>query len=187
MRKAYKSKEIEIKSRLKEFKENYKDKNKILRELCFCLCTPQSKAELCWKAVCALPDRKLKGVRFANNKIKYIDEANKNFTNILNNIDAKNPEKTREWLVENVKGLGMKEASHFLRNIGLGENFAILDRHILKNLKKEGVIKEIPKTLSKKKYLEIEKQMRSFAKKIKIPMDELDLLFWSMETGKVFK
>ena len=89
--------------------------------------------------------------------------------------------------MKNVNGLGYKETSHFLRNIGLGKNFAILDRHILKNLKRYGVIKSIPKTLTRKKYLEIERKMKKFSEKIKIPLAELDLLFWSEETGEIFK
>lgn len=84
-------------------------------------------------------------------------------------------------------GLGMKEASHFMRNIGLFEDIAILDRHILKNLIEYDVISEIPKTLTVKIYLEIEQKMKEFAEKIKIPFTELDLLFWSEETGHVFK
>mgnify|MGYP001596399044 FL=1 len=102
-------------------------------------------------------------------------------------IDEKDILKTREWLAENVKGIGYKEASHFLRNIGFGKNLAILDVHILKNLKNHGVIKKIPKSLTKREYLNIENKLREFCKKINIPMDELDLLFWSKETGFIFK
>jgi len=86
-----------------------------------------------------------------------------------------------------VKGLGYKEASHFLRNIGLGEEFAILDRHILRNLKDLQVIPEIPATLTRKRYLEIEEKVRRLAKDIGIPMGHLDLLLWSKETGHIFK
>ena len=95
-------------------------------------------------------------------------------------------EDKRSFLAKNVKGLGLKEASHFLRNTG-HENFAILDRHILKNLVKYEAIKEIPKTLTQKKYLEIEYDFKNFARRVKIPMDHLDLLFWSEETGEIFK
>ena len=98
----------------------------------------------------------------------------------------KDNKEKRNFLVKNDKGLGLKEASHFLRNTG-HENLAILDRHILKNLVKLKVIDEIPKSLTKKKYFEIEERVLEFAKKVKIPMDHLDLLFWSMETGEVFK
>jgi N-glycosylase/DNA lyase len=93
----------------------------------------------------------------------------------------------RQWLVTNVKGLGFKEASHFLRNIGFGEKIAILDRHILKNLKKAGVINQVPASITKNMYLSIEEKMRAFANKIKIPLSHLDLLFWCNETGEIFK
>ena len=83
--------------------------------------------------------------------------------------------------------MGYKEASHFLRNIGLGKDLAILDRHILRNLQNLGVINEIPKTLSKNKYLEIEEKMRVFSKNIGIPLDHLDLLLWFKQTGRIFK
>jgi len=89
-------------------------------------------------------------------------------------------------LVKNVKGLGLKESSHFLRNIGY-RGLAILDRHILKNLHKSNVINELPKTLTPKVYFEIEKKFKDFSREVSIDMDELDLLFWSMETGEVFK
>jgi N-glycosylase/DNA lyase len=94
----------------------------------------------------------------------------------------------RDWLVENIKGYGYKEASHFLRNIGLGRDIAILDRHILKNLKRYGVISKIPDSVgSRKVYLDIEERMRRFSKRSGIPMDALDLVFWSMQTGFIFK
>ena len=80
----------------------------------------------------------------------------------------------------------MKEASHFLRNIGKGENLAILDRHVLKNLIRLQVI-DYPKTLSKRVYLEIEDKMKDFSNKVSIPLAHLDLLLWSLETGEVFK
>ena len=90
------------------------------------------------------------------------------------------------WLIHNVRGLGWKEASHFLRNIGY-RNLAILDRHILKNLKHHNVFRTTPKTLTPKKYRAIEKGFASFANAVGISMDELDLLFWSNETGEILK
>ena len=84
--------------------------------------------------------------------------------------------------------MGYKEASHFLRNIGFADDLAILDRHILKNLKIFGIIEEIPKSLSKKKYLEIEKAMKKFAiEKVKVPVAHLDFLFWYLFNGEIFK
>jgi len=45
----------------------------------------------------------------------------------------------------------------------------------------------MPKSLSKKMYLEIEERLKEFSRQIKIPMAHLDLLFWSMGTGRIFK
>ncbi|MBU0479002.1 N-glycosylase/DNA lyase [bacterium] len=202
----YEEKKSEIRKRLEEFKEVWKQPNKqIFSELCFCLCTPQSKAIYCGEAISALEKKEilfkgntpqirrgLKAVRFPNNKTCYIMEARKLFTmngiiRIKNKIDKNNIFGTRQWFVRNVKGLGFKEASHFLRNIGFGGDFAILDVHILRNLVKYKVIKELPKTISRKVYIDIESKMRRFSKKIDIPMDELDLLFWAKQTGYIFK
>jgi len=93
----------------------------------------------------------------------------------------------RKWLAENVMGMGYKEASHFLRNVGFVEELAILDRHILKNMKIYGVIPELPKNISPKLYLELENKLMTFARQIKIPMGHLDFIFWYKETNNVFK
>ncbi len=203
----YRERKEAIHKRLAEFRQvmQWKD-DEVFAELCFCLLTPQSSAKICWEVVTALKQRTLllkglpaelephlRSVRFSESKAKYIVAARNMFSKD-GNLQLKsqissfyNPFELREWLVENVKGLGYKEASHFLRNIGLGEGFAILDRHILRNLNQLGVITEIPTTITKKRYLEIEEKLRRFATEIGIPMADLDLLFWSKETGWIFK
>ena len=207
LKNSYEARKGIIKSRLEYFKSvSNEDNKRLFAELCFCLLTPQSKAKICDKAIQNLVktgflyngkenDVKdyLIGVRFANNKSRYILEARNLFTqNGELKLKAKilnlgTSEDMRNWLFENVKGMGLKESAHFLRNIGIYENLTILDRHILKNLNKHGVIDEIPNPLSKKQYLEIEKKFLEFAKEINIPTEELDLLFWSEQTGEVFK
>ena len=190
----YRNKKGEILKRLKEFEGN-KD---YFYELCFCILTPQSSAKKAWSCILKLkemdfqnksinPEKYINGVRFHVNKSKYLLELKKNYQNILKEIrKSQYPKQLREFLVKNVKGLGYKEASHFLRNIGHKE-VSILDRHILKNLKKQKVIKEIPKSMTPKKYCEIEDKFINFSKKVNIPIDHLDLLFWSQETGEIFK
>lgn len=91
----------------------------------------------------------------------------------------------REWLVKNIKGLGYKEASHFLRNIGF-KNFAIIDFHIINLLVKYDIIKK-PRTLTKIKYLEIETILRNIAKNLGVSLAELDLYLWYLETKKILK
>lgn len=202
----YKNRKKEIRDRLTDFKKVYRRSNKdIFTELCFCILTPQSKAVLCDEAIRALQKKDLifkgsekkvvsclKGVRFPNNKAKYLILARKFFKNgndpdIKSKIDTKDLFKTREWFVKNVKGLGYKEASHFLRNIGLGRGLAILDRHILKNLKRYSIINKIPNSLTRKEYVNIEEKMKKFFEPMGISMEEIDLLFWSRETGMIFK
>jgi len=122
------------------------------------------------------------GHRFPEVRAKYIVEARKHVKNldvIIKQGDA------REWLVKNVKGFGMKVASHYLRNVGKPEH-AILDFHIINLLEKEGLIKR-PKTLTVKKYLEIEKVLYKVAREVNLPMGELDFYLWYIETGKVLK
>ena len=197
----------QITSRLSEFEEVLDEgsKERIFAELAFCILTPQSRAKLCWAAIENLTSknlllrgnkeqiaRELNGVRFKYKKAEYIIDAREKFINngklnVKKKIIGLKVEEARDYLVNNIKGIGYKEASHFLRNVALAENMAILDRHILKNLKLLGIIEEIPKSLSRKKYLEIEKGMKDFAEKICIPMSHLDFVLWYKETGNVFK
>ena len=85
-----------------------------------------------------------------------------------------------------VKGLAYKEASHFLRNVGYF-GITILDKHILRTLHEYGVISEVPKSLNKKRYLEIESKFIKFCQDVNIDMDEMDLLLWSMKNGNIMK
>jgi N-glycosylase/DNA lyase len=195
----------EIESRLAEFRQMGEkgSEEDLFRELVFCLLTPQSRARLCWSTVERLTQRcllaegepglvreEMKGVRFSKRKAEYICQARRTFNSPslrsrLREFDS--AFQAREWLVQNVLGLGYKEASHFLRNVGRGGDLAILDRHILKNLQLLGVIESIPASLSRKTYLEFEERMRELSRRIGIPMDHLDLLLWYKEAGEIFK
>ncbi|NPA15707.1 MAG: N-glycosylase/DNA lyase [Deferribacteres bacterium] len=200
--KEYEKIKPKIEERVKEFQAlRSASEERILLELIFCLLTPQSKATVCWKAAeniyrmgfDKLSEEEikacLKGVRFKNNKAKYIKLALKKFLHqpLKKHLEELSAEEAREWLVKSVKGMGYKEASHFLRNTGFGLELAILDRHILKNLEAFGAIEAIPKTLTRKRYLEIEKRMREFAGRLGIDPAHLDLLLWYKETGFIFK
>jgi len=193
--------------RLDEFERLSKrsSEEEIFYELVFCLLTPQSKALSADKAIKTLLEKSLifsdevnqiadilKIVRFKNNKARYIVQAKYKFMEnnkifIKKYIDTDNIFQTREWFWKNIKGIGLKEASHFLRNIGFGENIAILDRHILRNLEKFKVISEIPKTITKDKYYAIEAEMKDFSSIINIPLSHLDFVLWYKEAGDIFK
>ena len=198
----------QIRARLDEFNRIWKSgsEESIFKELTFCLLTPQSKARLCWGKVEHLVDEGLlfhanteelssaiDPVRFKHTKAKRIVEAREKFgpgsrTPIKQTIYGfQSPFEAREWLVENVNGYGFKEASHLLRNIGKGEELAILDRHILRNLTELGVIDEVPGTISRITYLEIERKMTEFSESIGVPLAHLDIVLWCKETGEIFK
>jgi N-glycosylase/DNA lyase len=94
----------------------------------------------------------------------------------------------RDWLAreKRIKGLGYKEASHFLRNVGFG-GYGILDKHILRSLVELKVIESPQPPATRARYLETEERLRRFARDVRIDFDELDLVLWSMKTGEILK
>jgi len=189
-----------VDARLRDFKElGDVSSNKTFKELCFCILTANFNAEKCIEIQRKIGDefltlqeshlaQRLRELshRFPNTRARYIVDARKYKDSIIDVIKSfDHAEELREWLVKNVKGIGYKEASHFLRNIGY-ISFAIVDFHIIDVLEKHKTI-EKPKTLTKRKYLEIEDLLRKIAEKSNLNLAELDLYLWYMETGKILK
>jgi len=197
----YSERKEAIRMRLDDF--SHVPSDEYFYELLFCILTPQSHAKNAEQVIDKLrADRFLElgfdpipylrnpkhYIRFHNVKSKrllHIREIYPQLHPILIQ-DKEDISKLRSQVLEMIPGLGLKESSHFLRNIGV-QGLAILDRHILKHLKSLKIIGRIPKSLTPKKYLTIEKKWLKYAEEVKIPMDELDLLFWSMETGEIRK
>ncbi|MBW2987158.1 N-glycosylase/DNA lyase [Candidatus Woesearchaeota archaeon] len=189
-----------IDTRIKEFKEikNKQNNKQLFQELCFCILAANFNAERSLdlqnkigNGFLTLTEKQLSnklkqlGYRFPNIRAKYIVEARKHkqINRILNKYDDE--EELRQYIVKNIKGLGLKEASHFLRNIGY-DNFAIVDFHIVDILTKHNLIQR-PKTMTPKSYIEIEDKLRTIAQKTQLNLAELDLYLWFQETGKVLK
>ena len=189
-----------ILSRLQDFarvpKEQY------FYELCYCLCTPQSKAEhanavqhilqeqdfmrLGFDPVAILRDKQ-HYIRFHETKAKRLLKAREEWSETASILDSMlGDEEKREWLVEHIDGISWKEASHYLRNIGY-RNLAILDRHTLKHLVRCGVFDEIPNIAGKARYLAAGEGFKRLGRELGIPMDELDLFFWASEAGLILK
>jgi N-glycosylase/DNA lyase len=195
----YVKKRLEVKRRLNEFANNRRrmtDKDLFL-ELCFCICTPQSKAVKVAQVINSknkdklmlLPHSKLAGmlrrnVRFHNNKAKHIINARK-YIDDISRLNS-NGLIAREFLVKNIKGLGYKEASHYLRNIGY-RDLCIIDRHVISLMHELKVFKDNKQPSTPKKYLELEQKIKEYAKKHNYDVDELDLVLWSIKTGYVFR
>jgi N-glycosylase/DNA lyase len=189
-----------IDTRLAEFsiiKNNSKEE--IFKELCFCIMTANCSAMKCIEVHEHIGEdflsfseielaKKFKelGYRFPNIRSSFIIEARKILSQLEDIIKSGDDDiSLREWIVKNVRGIGYKEASHFLRNIGYTD-YAIVDFHIVDLLVKHKIL-EKPKTLTKTKYLEIEKVLKSIGNESKLNMAELDLYLWYLETGKILK
>jgi len=189
-----------IQQRLNEFK-SFKDKNseEWFSELCFCILTANSRAKTAINIQNELGPNgfinkkqselvetiKRNKHRFHNNKAKYILEARK-YKDIRSIIEGKSETEARAWIVANIKGLGYKEASHFLRNTGHFK-LAILDRHIINLMFEHNLINSIPKPIKKSDYLLIENEFNKLAEKLNLSPAELDLNMWYLKTGEVLK
>jgi len=170
----------------------------ILSELAFCISTANSSAKSGLLFQRMFYESKFRSVedirrmmviakvRFPKTKAKYISSMMEKFPDIVKVVNTFGSKEARELLVKNIKGLGYKEASHFLRNTGR-DDVAILDRHILRWLKGKGYLDRIPKTLTRKKYMEVESIMEEIASEEKMRLSELDLHIWYSKTGKVLK
>jgi N-glycosylase/DNA lyase len=188
-----------ITKRIKEFKQiDRESSDELFNELCYCILTARSSAKKCYDIWNNIKDdfltssskelaKTLKEYHYAlySKKAKFISSDLTKKDQIKDAVHSLHGEDLRDWLVKNIDGIRYKEASHFLRNIGF-DNYAIIDSHILTLLQKYNLI-EKPKTITDKKYFEIEHLLKGLSQKLNITLAELDLYLWYMETGKILK
>ena len=188
-----------VDSRLREFRElGLKGSDEIFKELCFCILTANFDAEKSIRiqeevdeGFLSLSEEELAetlrrlGHRYPRKRAEYIVEARKLKDSLNKIVGSLDGESAREWLVKNVRGIGYKEASHFLRNVGYTD-LAIIDYHILDLLVKHRLI-EKPRTMTRRRYLEIESLLKRLADRLNVNLAELDLYLWYLETGKILK
>jgi len=189
-----------VEARLKEFREiGDSSSSEIFKELCFCILTAHSNAERCIRVqteigdgFLTLPEPQLEarltelGHRYPSARARYIVLARNHADSMKDIIQTFNDENSlREWLATNIKGLGFKEASHFLRNVGFTD-LAILDFHIMDILERNNIVQQ-KRGLTKKRYLEIEKGLKEIAEETDLNLAQLDLYLWYLETGKILK
>lgn len=191
----------QVEDRVGEFKILHSRGNREwFAELCFCILTANSSARLGMRIQEAIgPEgflafseealaRRLGqlGHRFSERRAHFIVQA-REFSGIKEIVVGIGDEKlAREWLVKNVMGLGYKEASHFLRNVGY-DNLAILDRHVLRIMHEHELVEEIPKGFTRRRYLELEGKLQDLGAQLSMPLSKLDLYLWCMKTQAVLK
>ena len=208
LRLAYSEKKVLIGERLAEFREVLAsgDDKRIFEELAFCICTAGASAKMGMRSVEALREVMLEGEledlrkrmhgvhRFPNWRPAYIVHT-REYLRREHGLGMRrlvlsfgDPLERRDFFAKNkdIKGIGYKEASHFLRNIGF-PGYAILDKHILNTLHEMGVIESPKPPGTRDRYIDTEERLRRFSEDIDIPMDELDLLLWSEKTGEILK
>lgn len=190
-----------VQRRSREFKILYSKGNEDwFSELCFCILTANSSAKLGMRiqetlraeGFLGLPEEELTkrlkdmGHRFSEMRAHFIVQARK-FSRIRDIVLGIGDERrAREWLVENMMGLGYKEASHFLRNVGY-DDLAILDRHVLRTMHEYGMIEEVPRGLTRRRYLELEARLQDLGKRLGLSLSKLDLYIWHMKTRMILK
>ncbi|HEY5648637.1 MAG TPA: N-glycosylase/DNA lyase [Nitrospiria bacterium] len=197
-----------IQARLKEFRaiRDAGDEAAVFKELCFCILAANSSAEMGLRSLEAIDDillhgslealqsRLSRGFRYWRIRPAYIIHTREylrsrhdfGLLKALRSLPGHHVRRDFLALDKNIKGIGLKEASHFLRNIGF-KGYAILDKHILRSLAEFGVIGLPRKPLNRPRYLRVEGKMARFSEETGIGMDALDLLLWSRKTGKIIK
>jgi N-glycosylase/DNA lyase len=191
-----------VEMRIREFREAQDEGEKRwFKELVFCLLTANYSARGAIACIDALDDRNLLNDgdleqvqaclehrhRYPKKRSEFIVKARVHRDDLKRIIQSQPSSKVaRDWLVDNITGLGMKEASHFLRNVGYLD-LAIIDKHILSHMEEMGIILERPKTLTRKKYLEYEVILMQVADILGMPLGQMDLYLWAKKSGEVLK
>lgn len=208
IRSAHRERRDEIRSRLSEFEDiwNNASDGKLFEEMVYCFFTGGCSAQMGLNSVSAVRPLLEKGSReeiasalagvhrYPNARARYVDQSRaflrEHFGLKLRErlSSFSDPLERRDWLVKEkgIKGLGYKESSHYLRNIGF-KGYAILDKHVLRCLAELKIIGEPKPPNTRAGYLMVEQRLKQFAAAIDIDFDELDLVLWSMKTGKILK
>jgi N-glycosylase/DNA lyase len=210
VRATHRARRLEIEARLAEFREVWRSGNdaRLWEELVYCIFTAGASARMGLRSVEAVRPFLFEGTReemtealvaarahrYPSARPGYIvttrdylrEDCGMRLRERLKSFA--DPLERRDWLARErrIKGLGYKEASHFLRNIGFS-GYAILDKHILRSLAELGIIESPQPPSTRTRYLETEERLRRFARETDVDFDELDLVLWSMKTGEILK
>ena len=208
LKRIYLNKRREIRERLREFRTVGRtgSHERLFEELTFCIFTAGASARMGLRSVESVRSVLMSGStrdiqqaltgrhRFPNARGAYVFETREYLRGHcgLQLHDAlrsfKSSDERRDFLAANpaVRGIGYKEASHFLRNIGY-RGYAILDKHLVSRLTEFDVIDSPRPPSTKKRYVAAEQRAKHFAESIGIDFDELDLLLWYTKTGEILK
>ena len=208
IRAEHKKRRREIRARLGEFRQVWLEGSdeKLWEEMVFCFFTGGCSARMGLNSVEAVRPLLMTGTqpelatallgahRYPNARSKYIVHSREFLKSQLGMqlrsklTSFKDPHERRDWLVKEkgIKGLGYKEASHYLRNIGF-RGYAILDKHVLRCLAELNIIDDPKPPNTRSRYLTVENKLKQLTRDVGIDFDEMDLVLWSMKTGVILK
>lgn len=208
IRRVHRERRKEISGRLAEFRQIYHEgsEERFWEEMVFCFFTGGCSAAMGLRSIEAVRPllasgtqeeiaAALNGVhRYPNARARYVVESRDYLTSNHKMqirktlIDFDCEQERRDWLArtKGIKGLGYKEASHFLRNVGF-KGYAILDKHVLNCLAELELIDDPKPPSTRSRYLAVENRVKELAAESKIGFDELDLVLWSMKTNAILK
>lgn len=190
-----------VEYRIKEFKRiGYSSIDRIFIELSYCILTANYRADKTikiqrkiWMGFLEWDKEKLSrelrslGYRFPDTRADYIVDAREKLDLIKNIIEDNADEKIKRMKLKmEIRGLGLKESSHFLRNIGC-DNLAIIDRHILKILKRYNMIDNKISINNRKIYETLESMLFKIANSLNTTLSHLDLYLWYLSTKTIMK
>jgi N-glycosylase/DNA lyase len=85
----------------------------------------------------------------------------------------------RDILVAKIPGIGLKEASHFLRDIGYSNNLAIVDSHVISFLAEINAISRAEvKMMNRSTYFELENILQKLCKEHNVSLSAFDMAVW---------
>ena len=205
---AHASRRGEILTRLREFENiwKYGADEDLWAEMVFCMFTGGCSAKMGFRSLSAVRPLIMEGSRaelasaltgvhrYPNERARYIAETRSFLvqhcsSGLRQRLESfADSQSRRDWLAgeKGIKGLGYKEASHFLRNIGF-KGYAILDKHVLRSMQEIGIIDEATPPKGRASYIQTEIKLKRFSDQVGIDFDELDLVLWSMKTGEIMK
>jgi N-glycosylase/DNA lyase len=122
--------------------------------------------------------------RYANLRANHIRRSAEAFYQQRNPIkkmlySAKDPHEARLKIITTAVGIGPKQASLFLRNIGYADNLAILDSHVLKYMVLQAFIPQPLQGVSHiRTYEKIETRLNQYAMNLRMRLAYLDRVIW---------
>lgn len=101
-------------------------------------------------------------------------------------MESSSVDETRLQLAKMVPGIGLKEASHFMRNVKFADSVAIIDTHIVRFLREyAGLELSFQKGFTSRDYFALEDLMRKISGQFNLSLAALDMAIWDSMRRRV--